>query len=306
MDGLALLCNLHADGPLTLRRLRRAGIRKLGHIQLVPEETLIGILEASPAQVRRFVREARLLAERVYEGPEESSEGVAGVGFQRPGATPLHSELRTHPVFQEPAFHEGGEPERAAGAPANPYATPRHAAGSPPGSPSYGSPVDPYPYRAPARQTAPPTSPAPLPGVSPGGFGQAPGPSTWPGATQRAAGTLLRPGIVPGLDAGLVQRLIEQGVRTVEALVEETSLRLARRVGLPYTRLLDIQFQTRELLVEARRERGTAPLASKLIQPAPARDPARPTAPPASPRPMHSTGVPALTSEPPGVGGPFA
>ena len=30
MDGLALLCNLYADGAVSLRRLRESGIRSLG------------------------------------------------------------------------------------------------------------------------------------------------------------------------------------------------------------------------------------------------------------------------------------
>ncbi len=33
MDTLALLCNLHADGPATLQRLRRAGCESLAALR---------------------------------------------------------------------------------------------------------------------------------------------------------------------------------------------------------------------------------------------------------------------------------
>ncbi len=74
MDGLALLCNLHADGPLSLRRLRQAGVRKLEHVARLELPKLCSLLEASQAQAKRFVQEASWLAERVYETAESAPE----------------------------------------------------------------------------------------------------------------------------------------------------------------------------------------------------------------------------------------
>ena len=75
MDGLALLCNLHADGPLTLRHLRQAGVSTLRDLEGFPETTLTSWLGGPRA--RRFVQEARQLAGRLAEArlePEEDLE----------------------------------------------------------------------------------------------------------------------------------------------------------------------------------------------------------------------------------------
>src|SRR5262245_50310442 len=74
MDGLALLCNLHADGPLTLRRLRHLGVRSLHDLDRLPEATLVDWLGAPRA--RRFVEEARALARRLVETPLEPEEAA--------------------------------------------------------------------------------------------------------------------------------------------------------------------------------------------------------------------------------------
>jgi len=77
MDGLSLLCNLHADGPLALRRLRAAGAHDLGDLEGLPESTLSSCLRSSPGHARRFVEEARQLALRLAESslePEPSGE----------------------------------------------------------------------------------------------------------------------------------------------------------------------------------------------------------------------------------------
>ena len=44
MDPLALLCNLHADGPDALARLRRAGFDSLAALLERDVETLVGEL----------------------------------------------------------------------------------------------------------------------------------------------------------------------------------------------------------------------------------------------------------------------
>src|SRR5262249_35398065 len=78
MDGLALLCNLHADGPWTLRRLRGLEVHTLQDLERVPLETLVSWLGAPRA--RRFAEEARLLARRLVEVPLEPEEFSAETG----------------------------------------------------------------------------------------------------------------------------------------------------------------------------------------------------------------------------------
>ena len=56
-------------------------------------------------------------------------------------------------------------------------------------------------------------------------------------------GTPLRAGLIEGLDDETCERLGEQGVRTFRSLIELTSLSLARRSGIPYTKLLDLSYQ---------------------------------------------------------------
>jgi len=68
MDGLALLCNLFADGPVTLERLRRARVESLAELERLPPAQLAEWLHASVPQARTFAEEARKLARRI--GPE--------------------------------------------------------------------------------------------------------------------------------------------------------------------------------------------------------------------------------------------
>lgn len=67
MDGLALLCNLFADGPVTLKRLRVARIATLTELERVAPERLAEWLHASVPQARAFVEEARKLLGRLAE-----------------------------------------------------------------------------------------------------------------------------------------------------------------------------------------------------------------------------------------------
>jgi len=64
MDALALLCTLHADGPATLKRLRRAGCTSLERLDAFEPEELAGLLEVEPSVARRLRREARALIAR--------------------------------------------------------------------------------------------------------------------------------------------------------------------------------------------------------------------------------------------------
>jgi hypothetical protein len=96
MDGLALLCTLHADGPATLKRLRNAGCANLTALLERPITEVALALDVAPAAARRLLREARLLAERV--GPElEAEEGPAPVAAVV-GPEPLALELPPLPI----------------------------------------------------------------------------------------------------------------------------------------------------------------------------------------------------------------
>ena len=67
MDGLALLCNLFADGPVTLKRLRAARVESLVELERAAPESLAAWLHASVPQARAFVEEARKLVRRLAE-----------------------------------------------------------------------------------------------------------------------------------------------------------------------------------------------------------------------------------------------
>jgi hypothetical protein len=74
MDTLALLCNLHADGPATLQRLRRSGCETLVALGRIPPTELAARLDWTERSAERFLREAALLAERVEPDDERGSE----------------------------------------------------------------------------------------------------------------------------------------------------------------------------------------------------------------------------------------
>ena len=74
MEALALLCTLHADGPTSLRRLKRAGCASLSHLERMPASELAEVLEVAPAVARRLGREARGLTTRLDVGLDDREE----------------------------------------------------------------------------------------------------------------------------------------------------------------------------------------------------------------------------------------
>ncbi len=68
MDGLALLCALHADGPQSLRRLRRSGCPSLESIAGLDIDRLADLLASTPTAAQRFQREAHILLARLGPG----------------------------------------------------------------------------------------------------------------------------------------------------------------------------------------------------------------------------------------------
>lgn len=203
MDGLALLCNLCADGPVTLRRLR-PHVRDLATLEHTPAETLAEWIQCSVPQARAFAEEAAILRHRIGEqalAPEppraassrrDSSAGPELHGFAGFGTRPIVEPARTAPVDELPDLPEATQFEA------------RPAGEEPIGAVRVSSPdVDPE---------------------ADGDLGR----------------TLLRVGLLPGLDAQACGRLSEAGVRTVRALAEGAGLALSRRTEIPYSRLLGL------------------------------------------------------------------
>ncbi len=79
MEALALLCTLHADGPSTLKRLRRGGCNSLRAVEGMPAEELARLVGISASTARRFVREATNLRQRLVPGEEAPSLDVEEV-----------------------------------------------------------------------------------------------------------------------------------------------------------------------------------------------------------------------------------
>jgi hypothetical protein len=236
MDGLALLCNLHADGPLSLRRLRNAGVRTLRELTGVPESSLSAILKASPALARRLVHEARQLAQRLDEMPLEPDTGSPPEpALPRP--RPVAPVRPVVPVESVESVDFTPEPEPEADAPsapepALPFAEPRvplawDLPGHEPEPVSTAETVRPLTLAEEELLSAPlEGTPAPPP------------------APLRGDEQLRRDGL-PGLDRRVCERLVREGVRTYRDLADLASLSLARRAGIPYPRLLDLGLAAR-------------------------------------------------------------
>ncbi len=248
MDGLALLCNLHADGPLTLRRLRQSGIRSLADLEKAPRESLGGLLRSSDHQARRFLVEASLLKRRTDderatsrpvaspsdgERPEQETTRpgvVEASGPMREAFDSVEPKPKAEPIARKrPAFELPPNARRPQGFDTGP------AVAEPVARASY-VPVQIPPDRSADKPPAPSATRAPR--EEPGGIVE----------ELQEQGTLLRSGQIPGLDSVVLEKLIAQGVRTYRSLVELASLALARRAGIPFTKLLDLRYHAGRFL----------------------------------------------------------
>ncbi len=117
MDGLALLCALHADGPQSLRRLRRSGCPSLESVAELDVERLAELLASSPTAAQRFQREAHHLLARLGSSakahPEsalledEALDGAASesTGAKLAAAVPaLSASALSNPALSAPAL----------------------------------------------------------------------------------------------------------------------------------------------------------------------------------------------------------
>ncbi len=239
MDGLALLCNLFADGPASLRSLRSIGIRSLNDVLVVPEASLASTLKTSRAHVRRFQCEARGLQGRLAEMPlEPELRPTPGADPAAKGVlAPIHpltfTGRRTPQAYElQPLDAERDEPLSEAPQPVAERAPDVEA----------------------SAEEAPPA----------------------PASPER----VLQRGELPGLDSQTCEALVREGVRTYRALIELASLGLARRVGIPFTRLLDLRYAAEGFLA-----RPDVPGSATDTDLEPVRDIATP-----SPAPAPTTG----------------
>jgi hypothetical protein len=284
MVNLALLCNLYADGPTTLGRLRELGCEGLEDVEKLARADLEWALQAGSAACERFRREARLLRERdgatsnrapsqpsaIAHEPERSPAGAA-VSGAAPRATDRASEVGTEVGSEVAAAH--GAParptrdgsflgvliqawRRASGRASEAQGTARdpRTETAPLASPQRLDPPRDEPMRnAPARPSAtePPLPTVDLP-VMPRST-----PSFEPGAerateraTERTAehGTPLERVGFQGVEADYAEQLARLGLRTVEEFLAAQPLDLAQRSTMRYTVLLRMQFLARREL----------------------------------------------------------
>jgi hypothetical protein len=229
MDAMALLCNMHADGPATIKVLRRAGVSSLSDITRARHERLAELLGVSPAYARRFAREARLLGDRLGEVVFDAEEAIGSEAPESPSRSALDAQAdttsspdldralldRQPSLFRPPAFGaEGGDKPQDA-----------TRAGQSSGQRIW----------------------------EPAGSALRPGARVLP-----AQGTPLRRDAIEGLDAAWCDRLVAQGVLTLETLVDAPALKLARRLGVPLTALMDLQVLAQHALAESARGEARA------------------------------------------------
>jgi hypothetical protein len=260
MDAMALLCNMHADGPATIKLLRRAGLLSLSDVSRAPHERIADLLGVSPAYARRFAREARLLGERMGDGaldPEENAtpevradSSTLELAFDVPPKLDVHAPAKL--AFDAPSRH--------AGADATPPIEPRSSF-APPLRSSFAPPLKDRVERAHAE-------PAHDGYVGHTRHDQraehAPSAGSGRARVVPISGTRLAPGVVDGLDATWCDRLVAQGVLTLETLVDAPLMKLARRLGVPLTALMDLQMLAQRHVAERREDRTTAGDAAEL------------------------------------------
>lgn len=232
MDTLALLCNLHAEGPATLQRLRRSGCESLAGLLPLSATDLAGLLDWPAQRAERFLREAALLFERLDESPHsrpelEEDESDTSAELEElddaededEDESEEEEELETEEELEEAA-------EDAAG-----FAPPSERVAAVLGA-----------WRE-LDRVAPPSEPTDY---------VVPRPP--PAPDRRLAESRLE------LEPALLARLAGHGVLTLRQLVSAEDASLARALGIGFTRLKHLQFlAARELIEVERTPVATAP-----------------------------------------------
>jgi hypothetical protein len=211
MDTLALLCNLHADGPATLQRLRRTGCESLAALRRLDPVSLAQRLEWNERTAERFLREAALLGERV-EHTEDDVHELAEPEFELESTLVEELDGTTEEAESEAAEDELAseqEEEQDVG-----YAPPAERVAAVLGA-----------WRE-LDNVAPPAEP---------GVFVIPRPAQEVDQELDAAR-------FAGLSRPALRRLAELGVHTLRELVGASGVELARAIPLGFTRLKHAQF----------------------------------------------------------------
>jgi len=254
MDTLALLCNLHADGPDSLQRLRSAGLDSPAELEEVDAGELSRVLEVSLARARRFQREAQQLAERLGEllPSADEADGEEAAAPASPAPSPAPESTAPSPAPESTAPHPTPEPPAprpaARPAPETPP-TARASAAPPAGGGTHPSPIDSVLASWRERDADAPPAPAPS------GRGTLV-PRSAPEAPGRRSGRGLAPAALDGLDEAACSALCSAGITSLGALAETRVLDLVSRTGLPFTHLRRLQFLAQRELDAAAEPEG--------------------------------------------------
>lgn len=281
MDALALLCNLHGNGPATLAGLRELGVRELACLEALEDGDLERLLGgAAPAAVR-FRREGRLLRERL-EGPLADPVEAAA------DPDPCPDPVAPPPVpAHEPAPADCLEPDPVGDEPAPTELRPRPAAEAPQAPPTHAD-QDPVVRAVLGLWNH-------LDGV----------------AAPDERGDTLAESTLEGLRPEEVVHLAQAGIRTLAELAACDALVVSGQVPIPYTHLSHLAFLARRELREAGALADVPVTPREADRPGTRRatdlqgDPAPRTTSPAGPR-GDAVAAPGEALDDDGPAGPFA
>lgn len=251
MDTLALLCNLHADGPETLQLLRRAGWDTLEDVEKLDPPELAQVLSISEERAARFQREAQHLRARL-EGPERAP-GSGAAARDASGQRPRKASPRASPPARAAEPLNGSVERNGAHGSNGSHA---HNGVEEHGLVDDG--VEELELELPARDLIP------HPSVPPAALPHAPAARS-PRPPIAARRSDLAPNAIDGLDAPVCAALVDAGIQSLAELGNALPLELASATGLDYTRLLRLQFLARRRALAA----GPTRTPSEPTRPAP-------------------------------------
>lgn len=263
MDALALLCNLHADGPTTLDELHRVGIRGLEDVTGAGPRGLVTELGWNDAAAERFVREANHLAARLGETLADPEEGTwAPVEPKtllddkkpKPEAAPTPVEPKASDevqaigeaisVFDDPVVPTRTDEREEEAATLNALAgtlerktDELRAEELCDSTPRGGVDLVLRRWRELDDKTPPPAAQSTTGGAPAAGSHQ-----------PQIEGTPFSSEVIGALERGSVERLAEMGIASLEELVETPALALSRGLRTGFSRANRLQFLARRAL----------------------------------------------------------
>ena len=211
MDAMALLCTLHADGPVSLRRLRESGCASFDDLASLAPERAAQILAISPSAARRLLRMAEGLRERVGDEILEREEVL------HPAAKAANVDEMAAGTAPSAAVSNGGA-EASEESPGTVAECDRALV---------ERVVERWRER---EQDAEASSVAPA----------------FAAAFEPASD--LCPGVIDGLDEAQRGVLLEAGFNTLDDVAEGDATEIARTCGISYSQVRRIQFLARRVL----------------------------------------------------------